>query len=61
MDAKTILNFKSTIVDFSLEELNEMRSELQLKLANMVMDEEVLMKLAIVENMIEEKGVKLNG
>lgn len=61
MDAKTILNFKSTIVDFSLEELNEMRSELQLKLANMVMDEEVIMKLAIVENMIEEKGVKLNG
>lgn len=61
MDAKTILNFKSTIVDFSLEELNEMRSELQLKLANMVMDEEVIMKLAIVENMIEEKGAKLNG
>ena len=61
MDAKTILNFKSTIVDFSLEELNEMRSKLQLKLANMVMDEEVIMKLAIVENMIEEKGVKLNG
>lgn len=61
MDAKTILNFKSTIVDFSLDELNEMRSELQLKLANMVMDEEVIMKLAIVENMIEEKGVKLNG
>lgn len=61
MDAKTILNFKSTIVDFSLEELNEMRGELQLKLANMVMDEEVIMKLAIVENMIEEKGAKLNG
>lgn len=61
MDAKTILNFKSTIVDFSLEELNEMRSELQLKLANMVMDEEVIMKLAIVEDMIEEKGAKLNG
>ena len=61
MDAKTILNFKSTIVDFSLEELNEMRGELQLKLANMVMDEEVIMKIAIVENMIEEKGAKLNG
>ena len=61
MDAKTILNFKSTIVDFSLEELNEMRSELQLKLANMVMDEEVIMKLAIVEIIIEEKGAKLNG
>ena len=61
MDAKTILNFKSTIVDFSLEELNDMRGELQLKLANMVMDEEVIMKLAIVENMIEEKGAKLNG
>lgn len=61
MDAKTILNFKSTIVDFSLEELNEMRGELQLKLANMVMDEEVIMKLAIVEDMIEEKGAKLNG
>lgn len=61
MDAKTILNFKSTIVDFSLEELNDMRSELQLKLANMVMDEEVIMKLAIVEDMIEEKGAKLNG
>lgn len=61
MDAKTILNFKSTIVDFSLEELNEMRGELQLKLANMVMDEEVIMKLAIVENIIEEKGAKLNG
>ena len=61
MDAKTILNFKSTIADFSLEELNEMRGELQLKLANMVMDEEVIMKLAIVENMIEEKGAKLNG
>ena len=61
MDAKTILNFKSTIADFSLEELNNMRGELQLKLANMVMDEEVIMKLAIVESRIEEKGVKLNG
>ena len=52
---KDILDFKASICNLSIDELNEKRSELQTKFSQMVLDSDLVMKIAIIESLLNEK------
>ena len=53
-----IMNLKERLVNFSTEELKNMKKELQDGITKMIMDNELIIKLAIVEALIDERGEK---
>ena len=55
MNEKDILDFKESISNMSIDELNEKRSELQTKFSQMVLDSDLVMKIAIIESLLNEK------
>ena len=55
MNEKDILDFKTSICNLSIDELNEKRSELQTKFSQMVLDSDLIMKIAIIESLLNEK------
>lgn len=55
MNEKDILDFKASIYNLSIDELNEKRSELQTKFSQMVLDSDLVMKIAIIESLLNEK------
>ena len=55
MNEKDILDFKASICNLSIYELNEKRSELQTKFSQMVLDSDLVMKIAIIESVLTEK------
>ncbi len=56
MDVKQdILDFKQSIMNFSLEELQAKKEELNNQLSKMILDSDVVIKIAIVDALIEEK------
>lgn len=56
MDVKqNILDFKQSIMNFSLEELQAKKEELNNQLSKMILDSDVVIKIAIVDALIEEK------
>ena len=56
MNAKDIIAFKESIENLSLNELKVKKTELNAKIAQMIMDCDLTMKLAILEAKIKEKG-----
>jgi hypothetical protein len=56
MKAEDIVKFRNSILNYTLEELEAKRGELQDKLSKMIMDSDVVMQIAIVEAQIKEKG-----
>ena len=55
MNEKDILDFKTSICNLSIDELNEKRSELQTKFSQMVLESDLVMKIAIIESVLTEK------
>lgn len=55
MNEKDIINFKNFINDFSIDALNNLRAQLQEKMSQMIMESDVIMKIAIVESKLKEK------
>lgn len=55
MKPEDIVKFQDSIANMSLNELEEKRSELQNQLSKMILDDFVVMQLALVESKIKEK------
>ena len=56
MKTEDIVKFRNSISNYTLEELETKRKELQNQLSKMIMDSDVVMQIAIVEAQIKEKG-----
>lgn len=55
MNEQDILNFKQSISNLSIDELNDKRVALQEKISQMIMESDIVMKVAIVESLLKEK------
>lgn len=55
MNEKEILAFKSSINDYTIDELLDARDKLQAKLSQMIFESDVIMKVAIIESQLKEK------
>jgi hypothetical protein len=55
MKPEDIVKFQDSIANMSLNELEAKRRELQNQLSKMILDDFVVMQLALVESKIEEK------
>jgi hypothetical protein len=55
MKLEDIVKFQDSIANMSLNELEAKRRELQNQLSKMILDDFVVMQLALVESKIEEK------
>lgn len=55
MNEKDILDFKNSLCELSIDELNTKRADLQSKLSQMILESDLIMKVAIVESLLEEK------
>lgn len=51
---KFIINFKEEINNFTVEQLENKRKELQNEIAKMIFDSELVVKIAIIENRLQE-------
>lgn len=60
MNEKDILQFRSEIKNFSLEELKNKQGEIQEGISKMILDSDLIIKAAIIETLIKEKE-KENG
>lgn len=55
MNIEEIVKFRSSLINLSVEELEEKRAELQDKIAKMILDSDITMQIAIVEAQIKER------
>ena len=55
MNIEEIVKFKNSLNNLSLEELNQKKAELQDRIAKMIMDSDLTMKIAILEAKIQKK------
>ena len=55
MNEKEILNFRESIKDFSIEELEKKAEELRNAVSKMILDSDLVVKAAIVDTLIKEK------
>ena len=58
MNEKDIVNFRNQIKNFSVEELKEKRNNLQNDLSKMILNSDIIVQIAIVESLLEEKEGK---
>lgn len=54
-DIKDIANFRELVTNMSLEQLEEQKQSLQDQISKMILDSDLILKVAIVENLIKEK------
>ena len=50
-----IINFKNRINNFSIDELNDERIKLQEQMSKMILENDLLVKISIVETALQEK------
>ena len=55
MNIEEIVKFKNSLNNLTLEELNKKKTELQDRIAKMIMDSDLTMQIAILEAKIQEK------
>lgn len=55
MNNKDIINFKNQINNFSIDELNDERIKLQEQMSKMILENDLLVKISIVETALQEK------
>ena len=55
MNNKDIINFKNQIDNFSIDELNNERVKLQEQMSKMILENDLLIKISIVETALQEK------
>lgn len=55
MNEQDIINFRNSVKDFSLEQLEQERADIQNAISKMILDSDLMIKAAIIENLIKEK------
>ena len=55
MNNKDIINFKTQINNFSIDESNDERVKLQEQMSKMILENDLLVKISIVETALQEK------
>lgn len=55
MNEQDIINFRESVKDFSLEQLEQERADIQNSISKMILDSDLMIKAAIIENLIKEK------
>lgn len=55
MNNKDIINFKNKINNFSIDELNDEKARLQEQMSKMILENDLLIKISIIETKLEEK------
>ena len=55
MNEQDIINFRNSVKDFSLEQLEQERAGIQNAISKMILDSDLMIKAAIIENLIKEK------
>lgn len=55
MNEQEIINFRNSVKDFSLEELEQEKADIQNAISKMILDSDLMIKAAIIENLIKEK------
>lgn len=53
---KTIADFRVSLTNLSKTELEDMKKELEKEISKMIMDNELILKMAVVEGLLQEKG-----
>lgn len=61
MEAQDILNFKNSLADMSLEDLESMAKDLSNQINQMILNSDLIMKVAIVDQRIKEKKGEADG
>lgn len=56
MNEKDMFDFRESLSNLSLDELCEMREKLQKEISKMIMDNDLIMKVAVVEAQIQERN-----
>ena len=55
MNEQDIINFRNSVKDFSLEQLEQKKADIQNAISKMILDSDLMIKAAIIENLIKEK------
>lgn len=55
MDNDEILNFRNKIQNFTIDELTNVHTDLREKMSKMILESDIVMKIAIVESLLNEK------
>lgn len=58
MTEKEILNFKASIENLTVEELMNEKKNLDDKITKMILDSDLMLKVAIVAAKLKEKGIE---
>ena len=58
---ENLVQFKEKLVSFSLDELYQEKEKCERALANMMFDEELIVKLTFIESVINERECEHNG
>lgn len=55
MNEQEIINFRNLVKEFSLEQLEQERADIQNAISKMILDSDLILKAAIVDSLIKEK------
>ena len=55
MNEQDIINFRNLVKEFSLEQLEKERADIQNAISKMILDSDLMIKAAIIENLIKER------
>jgi hypothetical protein len=55
MNEQEIINFRNLVKEFSLEQLQQEKADIQNAISKMILDSDLMIKAAIIENLIKEK------
>lgn len=55
MNTKDILDFKASLINMSVDELEKVRVDLNAQITKMILDTDLITKVAIVETLITDK------
>lgn len=58
MEEKDIINFRNSISEMSVSELESLLKDLNNQINKMILDSDLIVKVAIVDTLIKEKGTK---
>lgn len=58
MEEKDIINFRNSISEMSVSELENLLKDLNNQINKMILDSDLIVKVAIVDTLIKEKGTK---
>lgn len=61
MEAQDIINFKNSLADMSLEDLEAMLKDLNNQINQMILNSDLIMKVAIVDQKIKDKKGESDG